>query len=130
MTLAGYIPIERGSAESGRQSIVTAREWLGKGVSVLFFPEGTRSLDGKIHEFKMGAFKIAAEMKIPILPVVIDGTGDAIPKKSRLFKAAPSFSLSILKSVTPKPDESLETLKNRVRQQMIRRLEEIRSQSR
>ena len=80
--LARYIPLRRGDPESGRVCLAKAREWLRRDVSVLFFPEGTRSCDGEIQEFKPGAFKLAIEEKINILPLVIAGTRDAIPKDS------------------------------------------------
>lgn len=82
MFLAGYIPLKRGDRLSGKECLRGARYWLRRGVSVVFFPEGTRSLDGKIHEFKAGAFKLALEEKVNILPLVIVGTREVIPKKS------------------------------------------------
>lgn len=87
MLLSGYVPVDRSSKESGRKAIKRITQLLKKDVSILFFPEGTRSPDGKMKKFKMGAFKLARDANMEILPVVIDGTGRALPKKSiRLFK--------------------------------------------
>ena len=55
------------------------------GVSVLFFPEGTRTKDGNIKAFKPGAFKLAVEAGVDILPMAISGTADALPKHTWKF---------------------------------------------
>jgi len=126
MAFAGYIPIDRGKVQSGRNAMSMAREWLKKDVSVVFFPEGTRSPDGEVHDFKSGAFKAAQEEKIQILPVVINGTWDAVPKKSWRLEKKTDFSFSICKPVSIQPDESFEQARDRVRETLIRRLAEIR----
>lgn len=54
-------------------------ELLKQGASVLFFPEGTRSKDGKMHEFKKGAFSVASKAKVPVIPITLIGTGDLMP---------------------------------------------------
>lgn len=129
MAVAGYIPLDRASHESGRAALQKAREWLRKGVSVLFFPEGTRSLDGQIHDFKLGAFKLAHEERIEILPLVIDGTGDAVPKKSWYFEKTSPFFLSIGRPVALQGegvDRALET-RDRIRREMMERLARIRA---
>ncbi len=127
MKLTGYIPLDRGNHESGRSAIAIARAWLNRKVNVVFFPEGTRSLDGHIRTFKPGAFKLAQEQKIAILPVVIEGTGDALPKKSWILKQRRDFILSIGKPVILGAQESVPQLIERVRQEMIQRLQQIRT---
>lgn len=111
LALAGYIPLKRGDAESGRQCLVKAKYWLDKGVSIIFFPEGTRSPDGQIHEFKAGAFKLALEGPFDTLPVVITGTRDAIPKHSWIVKKRSVLSLKILPPMSTK-DRSLQELES------------------
>ena len=71
-------------------------------MSVVFFPEGTRSKTGKIGKFQNGAFKLAIQEKIPILPVLIEGTSEAIPRGSWLFKTKVSGKLTILPSIETK----------------------------
>lgn len=100
--LAGYIPLKRGDAESGRRCLEKARSWLVRGVSVLFFPEGTRSPDGRIHEFKAGAFKLAQETGVEILPLVIQGTREAIPKHSWVVEKKAVIHLKVLDPVPMK----------------------------
>lgn len=82
---AGYIPLKRGNKKSIARCMERSREYLDMGVSVLFFPEGTRSKDGNIQAFKPGAFKLALEAKVDILPMAISGTHDALPKDTWKF---------------------------------------------
>jgi 1-acyl-sn-glycerol-3-phosphate acyltransferase len=82
---AGYIPLVRGRRDSIEQCMKRAREYLDMGVSVLFFPEGTRSRDGVVKEFKRGAFKLALEAGCDVLPIGISGTLDALPKGTWKF---------------------------------------------
>jgi len=128
MASAGYIPVDRGSHKSGRDAIRRITGVLAKSVSVLLFPEGTRSPDGKLHAFKMGAFKLARDNKIEILPLVVDGTGQALPKKSWLIKKKSTFIVSIGKPVSLEDfaDSSMEEAKEKIRHEMIARLARIR----
>ena len=128
MAAAGYIPVNRGSHKSGREAVRRITGVLEKNVSVLLFPEGTRSPDGKIHAFKMGAFKLARDNKVEILPIVVDGTGQALPKKSWLIKKKSVFIVSIGKptSLEDFADSSMDEAKEKIRHEMIARLEHIR----
>lgn len=85
MTLAGYIPVRRGDRGQVKSALERAKAWLERGVSVVFFPEGTRSPDGTVQPFKQGAFRLAIETGVPLLPVAISGTKDALPKHSFVF---------------------------------------------
>ncbi|HNV86725.1 MAG TPA: lysophospholipid acyltransferase family protein [Candidatus Omnitrophota bacterium] len=80
MSLAKYIPLERGKTSSIRTSYEKSKWWLNQGMSVLIFPEGTRSKDGSLGDFKNGAFKLAIECQRPILPVVLKGNEKVIAK--------------------------------------------------
>jgi 1-acyl-sn-glycerol-3-phosphate acyltransferase len=79
---AGHIFVERSKPKLAAQVINEAVHRLGSGVGVLFFPEGTRSLDGRLLPFKKGAFYVAVAEGIPILPVTVTGTRDILPAKS------------------------------------------------
>lgn len=85
MSLAKHIKLERGDFSSIKKVYREAAEWLKAGMSVLFFPEGTRSETGEVGEFQNGAFKLAIKEKVPVLPIVISGTRDAIPKGGKQF---------------------------------------------
>ncbi len=128
MACAGYVPVDRSSHESGRQAVRRIGELLKRGLSVLLFPEGTRSPDGKIHAFKSGAFKIARENRVEILPVVVDGTGTALPKKSLFLRRRSTFVVSIGRPVSLEDmsEHSLEAAKEKIRHEMAGRLERIR----
>lgn len=80
---AGHFLIDRGDHKKAMEGIKGAGEALRqRGVSVVFAPEGTRSSDGELLPFKKGAFVMAIETGIPILPVTIDGTRLSMPKGS------------------------------------------------
>ncbi len=91
MRLAGHISTLRGDSDSGQKSIQASGEWLAKGVSILIFPEGTRSRDGQLGRFKSGAARLAIAAQKPLLPVAITGAFDSIRADSWLFKRAHIF---------------------------------------
>ena len=75
LVLHGDICIDRGRAsEAMAQLLREGGRWLGRGASVAIFPEGTRSKDGEIRRFKAGAFTLAKEAGVAVLPVVLEGT--------------------------------------------------------
>ena len=75
LMMHGDIPVKRGSASSAREMMRKSAERLSRGTSVIIFPEGTRSRNGRIGPFKEGAFRLAAGSGVPILPVVHEGNG-------------------------------------------------------
>lgn len=86
---SGQIPLNRKSPRKGLQSIKQAAEFLRRGVSIVVFPEGTRSRDGKIHEFKTTIFVLPIRTRTPVVPVLIEGTFEALPRGSVLLKSYP-----------------------------------------
>jgi 1-acyl-sn-glycerol-3-phosphate acyltransferase len=78
----GHIFIDRENPNDARQAIKETLDRLGNGIGILFFAEGTRSPDGKLLPFKKGAFRIAIEQQLPVLPVTVIGTRDILPPKS------------------------------------------------
>jgi len=80
--LSGDIPVNRGDRESGGAALSKARWYLDRGMPVMIFPEGTRSRDGKMGAFKPGAFRLAIEAQVPILPVAVTGSAYGMPKGS------------------------------------------------
>ena len=76
----GYISIDRSDRKSAFESLKQASETIQKGTSVMIFPEGTRSEDGHIREFKKGGFILAVDAGVPIVPVVLHGTVRILPK--------------------------------------------------
>jgi len=78
----GYISIDRSDRRSALESIRQAADTIRNGVSVLIFPEGTRSPDGHIQPFKKGGFFLARKAGVPIVPVIIRGTWPIMPRSS------------------------------------------------
>jgi 1-acyl-sn-glycerol-3-phosphate acyltransferase len=87
MRAAGYVKIDRFNRESAFQSINEAAAKMQIGVSVMIFPEGTRSRDGKIRAFKKGGFVMAVDSGAPIVPVILQGTWPIMDKSSLRINA-------------------------------------------
>lgn len=99
MVLNQYIKIKRGSKESAEQMKQKCEQAIARGSSVFFFPEGTRSRDGIMRPFKPGAFIIAQKMKIPILPIAINGSKNALPKHSLNFHGRHHMRIEVLDEI-------------------------------
>jgi 1-acyl-sn-glycerol-3-phosphate acyltransferase len=82
MWLNGYVPLKRGHLPSIVRMVRRCLRELGHGHSLCVFPEGTRSPDGNLIAFQRGAFWLAARAGVPVVPVVVDGTGSILRKKS------------------------------------------------
>ncbi|NPA95671.1 MAG: 1-acyl-sn-glycerol-3-phosphate acyltransferase [Thermodesulfobacteria bacterium] len=80
MKKAGYIPIDRKNSRAAVKSIKEAAERLKRGASIVIFPEGTRSPDGRLQEFKEGGFMLAIKSGCPVVPVAIKGSHKVLPK--------------------------------------------------
>jgi len=99
LVLHGDICIDRGrAAEAMEQLLRKGKRWISRGASIAIFPEGTRSKDGEIHRFKAGAFTLAKEAGVEILPVVLDGTKSLI-RRNLLFNWGNRITLRILPPV-------------------------------
>ena len=96
MRLAEDIPVARGDQKSRAAALFTARDVLRKRCSVMFFPEGTRSRDGRLLPFNDGAFRLAVKAQVPLLPLAVDGTTDALPKGGWRFGPPSDIRLAIL----------------------------------
>jgi 1-acyl-sn-glycerol-3-phosphate acyltransferase len=85
MWLVGDIPVKRGFGPSAVEALERCRRALRLKVSVMIFPEGTRSRTSELLPFKDGAFRLAIEAGVPILPLALSGTRTALPKSSWRF---------------------------------------------
>lgn len=99
MWLNRYISVERGKASSMKQMMTDASRTLHQGNSVMIFPEGTRSKDGRLQSFKSGAFHLALKNEVPILPIVISGTSKAIRKGGFLINNNQDIRATVLDPV-------------------------------
>ncbi len=84
MHRAGYIPIDRSHGRQALKSLDEAAKRIAAGNSVLIFPEGTRSADGTLQEFKTGAVLLAIKAGVPIVPLGFNGSYQVLPKGSFL----------------------------------------------
>ena len=99
LSLGKHIKLLRGDFSSIKKVYGEAAEWLRKDMSVLFFPEGTRSDTDKMRDFQNGAFKLAIKERRPILPVSIKGTREALPKGGWVFNTKVNANLKVLPAI-------------------------------
>ncbi len=105
MYLGKYVPIDRSDARSALKSLRRAAQIMKKGISLSIFPEGTRSLDGNIGDFKKGIFVLADAAKEKIVPITIIGTNKILPK-NRLRIVPGEARIIIHKPVEFKKDKN------------------------
>ena len=103
MRMANDISIKRGKRESVVSAMNGCRDRLSRKVSVMIFPEGTRSKTDDLLPFKDGAFKLAIEAGAPILPIAVAGTRDCMAKGSFAFRRARAKA----RVLTPIPTQGL-----------------------
>jgi 1-acyl-sn-glycerol-3-phosphate acyltransferase len=129
MKLSGDIPVERGDRRKSAQAFIRALKYLEQRCSVMFFPEGTRSIDSRVHRFADGAFQLAIKAKAAVLPVAIDGSFDCLPKKSWKFGPALTIRMKVLPPIetTGLTLADVERLRDTVRQAIIAQIAEWRS---
>ena len=101
LRMADYLTVDRGNKESKEEMLENSGRCLMNGTSLMLFPEGTRSLDKEIGFFKRGAFQLAIEAEMPILPVIIDGTGGVLPKHGLIFSSGHKLTIRVLDPVLP-----------------------------
>lgn len=85
----GHVPVHRGKGRDARAALDTAAEILARGDAFAIYPEGTRSLDGKLHRGRTGVARMALESGAPVVPVGIIGTDKVQPVGSRFPKIVP-----------------------------------------
>lgn len=103
MALNRYVKLRRGEKASVFQMMRSCRRHLAEGSSLMIFPEGTRSPSGRLRSFKPGAFEIALASGCPILPIVLEGTSDALPKRGFVLQGRHDIRVRCL---DPLPFES------------------------
>ena len=99
--MADYITVDRGNSDSKDKMMAESYLCLKKGISLMIFPEGTRSVDREIGFFKRGAFQLAVSAGVPVLPVLIDGTGGILPKHGLIFGGFHRITIRVFDPVSP-----------------------------
>jgi len=121
LRLAGDIRVDRKDARSGGQALQRARHYLDQKCSVMIFPEGTRSLDGRVRRFSEGAFHLAVTSGTAILPIAVDGTFDCIPKNTWQLGPPSEIRLHLLDPVETLgcSREDISAVRDRVRSAIV-----------
>ena len=113
----GHIFVDRGNSSRAIASLEAAKSQLAGGVSVLFFPEGTRSDDGRLLPFKKGGFTMARQLNLPILPVSIAGSNRILPKAClfpRPGTVRVRFHPAIVPSAVPDTEELIDQVRTAI----------------
>lgn len=101
MTLNRYIPLQRGNRDSVVKMMAQCEQALAQGSSLMMFPEGTRSATGELKAFKTGAFELAVAAQVPIVPIAIEGTNDALPKHGFVLRGRHRITVTVLPPFQP-----------------------------
>ena len=99
MTLNRYIKLRRGDRVSVTQMMEACERTLAEGSSIMMFPEGTRSADGRLRRFKDGAFILAQRTGAPLLPIVVQGTAQALPKRGFVLQGRHAITVRVLDEI-------------------------------
>ena len=99
MSLNRYIKLQRGSRESVARMMQECERTLAEGSSVMIFPEGTRSRDGHLQAFRPGAFTLAQRAQAAILPIVVEGTARALPKRGFVLQGRHAIRVRVLDEI-------------------------------
>lgn len=129
LMLHGDITIDRKQGSKAMRKVMEqGKMWLDRGVSVAMFPEGTRSKDGEIHRFKAGAFALAKDAGVAILPVIMDGSSTLI-KPSKMMNWRNEFIIKVLPAISAEQVAATEQseLMEQTQATMIETLAELRN---
>jgi 1-acyl-sn-glycerol-3-phosphate acyltransferase len=128
MTLNRYIRIRRGDKQDAVRMMAACGDALETGSSIMIFPEGTRSLDGELREFRHGAFTLALRHRTPILPIVLDGTLDALPKHGVTLRNQADIVIQVLDPIPVDGFSDVDALRVHVRDVMAATLRRLRAE--
>lgn len=120
--MCGFIPIDRSNREGAIRSLEKAARRIREGLSVLVFPEGTRSRTGRLRPFKKGGFMLALKAGVPVVPVVVLGTEAIMPKGSLEVRRG-TITVRFGEPIPPDPSQvgrsDRDRLMERVRDAMV-----------
>jgi 1-acyl-sn-glycerol-3-phosphate acyltransferase len=118
MTLNGYVPLVRGDRASVVAMFEHCARLIRAGSSVMLFPEGTRSRDGRLGPFKDGAFELAVEHGVPLVPIAVHGTGAALAKGSLVLREHVRARVEVLEPLDPAAFGSVAELRDEARRRI------------
>jgi 1-acyl-sn-glycerol-3-phosphate acyltransferase len=114
MRMGSLVPVDRGNRDAGIEAVTAAKAVVGQGLNMTIYVEGKRSFDGKLLPFKKGPFYLAMECGVPVVPMTIVGTQEAMPKGRFAIKPG-RVKLIFHPPIEPKDFGSRELLMERVR---------------
>ena len=121
----GHIFLDRSNSRAAMRSLEEAKKKLVNGTSVVVFPEGTRSKTGEVGQFKRGAFKLALELGLPILPVTLINTRKVLPADSfNILPAKVGMAIHPPVDITGFNEHNMNELIEKVRNQICSALPE------
>jgi 1-acyl-sn-glycerol-3-phosphate acyltransferase len=123
MRLNGYVPLVRGSAESIRRMMAHCDRLLDAGSPVLIFPEGRRTSDGSLQPFKDGAFDLAARHRVPVFPIAVRGTRQALPRHGFVLREHVDARVEVLPPLDPARYEDAGALRDAARRSIAEALD-------
>ncbi len=128
MTLNKYIKVKRGDKKSVMKMLEKSKKIIASGISILIFPEGTRSRDGSLLQFKDGAFILAAETRTNILPVIINAVSGTLARKGIFIMKKVAIKVRILDEIpySSFKDSEISEVRNRIHGIMSSELQKIK----
>lgn len=127
MSLNRYIKLRRGDRASVERMMDACQRTIAEGSSIMMFPEGTRSPDGRLRAFKTGAFALAQRAAAPLLPIIVQGTANALPKRGFVLRGRHEIRIRVLDEIPYQAfaDTPVEVLTQRVRDVIAAELGEV-----
>lgn len=101
MRINDYVGLKRGDKSSIKEMMNKCKSLLKNGVSIMMFPEGTRSEDGSLGDFRDGSFRLALDCNVPLVPIVITGTREVISKHARKLNFRANMTVRVLPPILP-----------------------------
>ena len=129
LRMAGDVAVDRSDRRKAAKAMLQCARYLRKKCSVVFFPEGTRSLDGDVLPFNEGPFQLAIRENVQVLPIVVEGSGTALPRNTWIFGGRQNIQLRILEAISVEGWDLKRTpeLRDTVRQKIVDELRRLRA---
>ncbi len=128
--LNGHIALRRGDFVSTRTMLRRCCDVLSRGLSILMFPEGTRSIDGKVQAFKEGPFRVAKQMGVPIVPIAVTGTRGILAKGAKKITFRADVTIRVLAPYVMAPTDDPAVVRDLIRDEIARTVEPVPLRSR
>jgi len=122
MQLIRHIPLQRGRLHSTALMLETSRQWLRRGMAVFFFPEGTYSEGQGLLPFRSGAFSLAIEEQVPVVPILLEGTDALLPGDGPWLAPRATIRVTVLAPRLPPKEADAQRYADALREEYQRLL--------